>query len=41
MKPSGKCAAGQEVHERWKKADKSEREAMVEELEKAHWCKDP
>lgn len=40
MKPSGRCAAGLEVHERWKKADKSEREAMVEELEKANWSKD-
>ena len=40
LKPSGKCAAGLEVHERWKKADKAEREAMVEELEKANWSKD-
>jgi len=40
VKPSGRCAVPQEVHQRWKKADKNEREAMVEEFEKANWPKD-
>ena len=40
VKPSGRCSVPQEVHERWKKADKNEREAMVEEFEKANWSKD-
>ena len=40
MKPSGKCSVPPEVHQRWKAGDKSEREAMVEEFEKANWAKD-
>lgn len=40
VKPSGKCAVPKEVHERWKKADKAERDAMVEEFEQANWAKD-
>ena len=40
MKPSGKCAVPTEVHQRWKQADKAEREAMVEEFEKANWAKE-
>ena len=40
MKPSGKCSVPPEVHQRWKAADKAEREAMVEEFEKANWAKD-
>ena len=41
IKPSGRCAVPPEVHERWLKGGKSEREAMVEEFERAHWSKDP
>ena len=41
VKPSGRCAVPTEVHERWKKGGKAEREAMVEEFERANWSKDP
>ena len=41
MKPSGRCSVPSEVHERWKKGGKADREAMVEEFEKANWSKDP
>lgn len=40
LKPSGKCSVPTEVHERWKRGDKQEREAMVEEFEKANWSKE-
>ena len=40
MKPSGRCAVPQAVRERWKKGDKNEREAMIEEFEKANWSKE-
>ena len=40
LKPSGKCAVSTELHQRWKRGDKHEREAMVEEFEKAGWDKD-
>lgn len=41
VKPSGRCSVPTEVHERWLKGGKSEREAMVEEFERANWSKDP
>lgn len=40
VKPSGKCAAGTELHNRWKNGDKAEREALVELFEKVNWDKD-
>ena len=40
MKPSGRCAVPKEVHERWKSGTKEEREAMLEEFEKANWSRD-
>ena len=40
IKPRGKCAVPTEVHNRWKNGDKTEREAMVEEFEKANWAKE-
>ena len=40
IKPSGKGAVPTEVHNRWKNGDKTEREAMVEEFEKANWAKE-
>ena len=41
IKPSGRCHVPTEVHERWKKSTKEEKEAMIEELELANWDKDP
>lgn len=40
IKPSGKCQVPQEIHERWKSSTKEEKEAMIEELERAHWSKE-
>ncbi len=40
VKPSGKCNVPLPIHERWKKASKEEREAMIDELEAANWSKD-
>lgn len=40
VKPSGRCHVPEEVHLRWKRGTNNEREAMVEELEKAGWSKD-
>ena len=40
MKPSGRCNVPMAVHERWAKSTKDEKEAMIEELEKANWSKD-
>lgn len=39
-KPSGKCRVPDAVHERWRKATKEEKEAMIEELEAANWSQD-
>ena len=39
-KPSGKCNVPDALHERWRKATKEEKGAMVEELEAANWSKD-
>lgn len=39
-KPSGKLAVPESVHLRWKQGDKHEREAMVEEFERANWSKE-
>lgn len=39
-KPSGRCWVPEEVHLRWLKGSKEEREKMCEELEDAHWSKD-
>ena len=39
-KPSGKCFVPEEVHKRWATGGKAEREAMIEEFEKANWSKD-
>ena len=40
IKPSGKCQVPPEIHERWKKGNKEERESMLDELEAANWSKD-
>ena len=40
VKPSGRCNVPTEVHERWKKSTKEEKEAMIEELERVSWDKD-
>lgn len=40
VKPSGRCHVPTEVHERWKKSTKEEKEAMIEELELVNWNKD-
>lgn len=39
-KPSGRCRVPEAVHERWRKATKEEKEAMIEELEAANWSQD-
>lgn len=39
-KPSGRCHVPEAVHQRWKAGTAIEREAMVQELEKAGWSKD-
>lgn len=39
-KPSGRCWVPEEVHLRWAKGSKEEREKMCEELEDAHWSKE-
>jgi len=41
VKPSGKCQVPASVHERWKHGSKEDKEAMIEELEKVNWSKDP
>lgn len=40
MKPSGRCNVPLAIHERWAKSTKDEKEAMIDELEKANWSKD-
>lgn len=40
VKPSGKCKVDPELHQRWKNADKQERESMVDQFEKAGWDQD-
>jgi len=40
MKPSGKCHVTPEIHERWKKANHTERLKLADELEAANWAKD-
>lgn len=40
IKPSGKCAVPESMHLKWKNGSKKEREALVDELEKAGWSKD-
>lgn len=40
VKPSGKCQVPPAIHERWKHANKEERESMLDELEAANWSKD-
>ena len=39
-KPSGKCHVPEELHKRWLHGSLQDREALVEELEAAHWSKD-
>ena len=39
-KPSGKCNVPEELHKRWLHGSLQDREALVEELEAAHWSKD-
>ena len=39
-KPSGKCRVGEALHDKWRKATKSEREELIDELEKANWSED-
>lgn len=39
-KPSGKCNVPEKLHKRWLHGTLKEREALVEELEAAHWSKD-
>ena len=39
-KPSGRCNVPTEVHERWLKSNKQEKEAMIDELEAVNWSKD-
>lgn len=40
VKPSGRCNVPVAVHEKWAKSTREEKEAMIEQLEKAHWSKD-
>lgn len=40
-KPSGKCHVPEALHKRWLHGTTQEREALVEELEAAHWSKEP
>ena len=40
IKPSGKCHVPPEVHQRWKKANHTERLKLADELEAANWAKD-
>lgn len=40
IKPSGKCHVPPEIHERWKKANHTERLKLADELEAANWAKD-
>ena len=40
VKPSGRCHVTPEIHQRWKTGTKSERLALVSELEKSGWSKD-
>ena len=39
-KPSGKCKVPEALHEKWRKATKTEREDLIDELEKANWSED-
>lgn len=39
-KPSGRCNVPAEVHEKWLKSNKQEKEAMIDELESVNWSKD-
>ena len=40
VKPSGKCSVPESIHLKWKNGSKKEREALVDELEKAGWSKE-
>ena len=40
LKPSGKCNVSEDIHLRWKNGTKSDREAMIEELESVEWSKE-
>ena len=40
LKPSGRCNVPDAIHQRWKTGGKAEREALLEELERAGWSKD-
>ena len=40
VKPSGRCKVPDSIHQRWKNGGKSEREALLEELERAGWDQD-
>ena len=39
-KPSGRCNVPDAIHQRWKESTKEQKEAMIEELEKANWSKE-
>ena len=39
-KPSGKCSVPESIHLQWKNGSKTDRESMIDELEKAGWSKE-
>ncbi len=40
IKPSGKCKVPDNIHKMWKDGSKLDREAMIDELERAGWSQD-